>query len=103
MKLLKQHLINYLNYTNIHEYSSDKKQKKPPNRGCFLHLSSIFYLPNSSKKRCFFKISRYRLKASVHKGNGLKTFSTYLLFFNRELNRRTAIVLTLSAMYTYTI
>ena len=26
MKLLKQHLINYLNYTNIHEYSSDTKK-----------------------------------------------------------------------------
>ena len=27
MKLLKQCLINYLNYTNIHEYSSDTKTK----------------------------------------------------------------------------
>src|SRR5699024_3210995 len=100
MKLLKQRLINYLNYTNIHKYSSDTKTKKRPKQGCFLHLSSIFYLPNSSKKPCFFKISRYRLTASVHKGNGLKPFSTNLLLFKRELNGRTALDKPYSAVVT---
>ncbi len=39
MKLLKQRLINYLNYTNIHKYSSDTKTKKASQQGCFLlHL-----------------------------------------------------------------
>ena len=43
MKLLKQHLINYLNYTNIHKYSSDTK-KSAPNRGAsfIYHLYSTY-------------------------------------------------------------
>lgn len=42
MKLLKQRLINYLNYTNIHEYSSDIKTKKVPQTGAL--PSSIIYI-----------------------------------------------------------
>ena len=42
MKLLKQRLINYLNYTNIHEYSSDTKTKKAPQTGAL--PSSIIYI-----------------------------------------------------------
>ena len=41
MKLLKQRLINYLNYTNIYEYSSDTKTKKAPQTGAL--PSSIIY------------------------------------------------------------
>ena len=43
MKLLKQYLINYLNYTNIHEYSSDTKTKKAPQTGALPSSSNPTY------------------------------------------------------------
>ena len=76
MKLLKQYLINYLNYTNIHEYSSDTKIKKTPQTGAL--PSSIIYilltqlikeallLQNLEVTTNRIRPNRQRLKAILH-------------------------------------
>ena len=62
MKLLKQHLINYLNYTNIHEYSSDTKTKKRPKQGRFLpHLILLTQLIKEALLLQNFEVSTHSI------------------------------------------